>query len=108
MSGIKKVSFGEYIRTLRVEKNLPLRKIAAELDIDPSTLGKIERNERKATNYLIKKIAKIFQIDEKILKVKYMSDKISYELLNENLGTEVLKVAEERIKYLTKNKQKSN
>lgn len=36
MSTVEKISFGEYIRELRESANLPLRKVAAELDIDTS------------------------------------------------------------------------
>lgn len=37
MSKIESISFGEYIRTLRENANIPLRKVAAELDIDKIT-----------------------------------------------------------------------
>jgi len=40
-----KETFGEYIRRLREEMNLPLRKVAAQLDVDTSTLSKIERGK---------------------------------------------------------------
>ena len=46
-------SFGEYIRRVREEKELPLRKVAAALDIDTSILSKIERNERVAIKEMI-------------------------------------------------------
>ena len=58
-------TFGEYIRQLRINAGLPLRKIAAQLDIDPSILGRIERDERKANKEFILGIAKIFNQDEK-------------------------------------------
>jgi len=45
----KMKTFGKYLRTIREEKELPLRKIAATLDIDTSLLSKIERNKRRAT-----------------------------------------------------------
>lgn len=101
MSGINN-TFGDFIRKLREDKSLPLRKIASQLDIDPSTLGKIERNQRTPTSSIIKKLSKIFNVDEKDLRIKYLSDKISYDIFEENLGTEVLKVAEEKIKQLKK------
>lgn len=101
MSGTNN-NFGEFIRNLRLEKNLPLRKVASQLDIDPSTLGKIERNQRSPNSFLIKKLSEIFNVDEKELKIKYLSDKISYDIFEENLGTEVLKVAEEKFKQLMK------
>jgi HTH-type transcriptional regulator, competence development regulator len=99
MSKQNNTSFGEYIRQLREDRNLPLRKIAAELDIDTSTLSKIEKNERNASEQIIEKLSEIFAIDKADLKVRYLSDKITYQLLNEEDGIEILKVAEQKIKY---------
>ena len=99
MSTVEKISFGKYIRELRENANLPLRKVAAELDIDTSTLGKIEKNQRTANEKIIDGIAKIFHIDKSDLKLRYLSDKITYQLLDEENGLEILKVAEEKIKY---------
>lgn len=104
MSKTESVSFGEYIRTLRENANLPLRKVAAELDIDTSTLSKIEKNERNANEQIIDGISKIFHIDKADLKVRYLSDKIAYQLLEEEDGIEILKVAEEKIKYYKRQK----
>lgn len=58
-------SFGEYLREQRENIGLPLRKVAAELDIDTSILSKIERNEREATKGYV---ANILQGSEKRLK----------------------------------------
>lgn len=99
MSRQPNISFGEYIRQLREDQNLPLRKIAAELDIDTSTLSKIEKNERNANEQIIEKLSKIFSIDKADLKVRYLSDKITYQLLDEIDGIEILKVAEQKIIY---------
>lgn len=92
-------SFGEYIRGLREKKDLPLRMIAAELNIDTSTLSKIEKNERNANGQVIEKLSEIFEINKADLKVRYLSDKISYQLLEEEDGIEILKIAEQKIKY---------
>lgn len=93
-------TFGELIRNLREQNGLPIRKVAAHLDIDPSTLSKIERDERSANREYVKKLAELFNVDEKILLVNYLSDKVMYELVNEEFSNEVLKVAEEKIKYI--------
>jgi len=98
-------SFGEYIRQLREDSKLPLRKIAAELDIDTSTLSKIEKNERNASEQIIEKLSVIFNIDKADLKVRYLSDKITYQLLAEENGIEILKLAEQKIKYHHQQKQ---
>ncbi|MDP3146007.1 MAG: helix-turn-helix transcriptional regulator [Bacteroidota bacterium] len=100
MTRLEKASFGEYIRLLRKNMRLPLRKVASQLNIDQSTLGKIERNDRKPTNELIEKLAVIFGTDVKELKVKFLSDRISYELFDEGFGDEVLRLAEQKIKML--------
>lgn len=96
-------SFGEQIRTLREEKELPLRKVAAFLDIDPSLLGKIERNERQPRKELIKQIAFFFKIDEKYLIRQFISDQIAYKIVEED-DMEILKVAEKKIMYLKNRK----
>ena len=96
-------SFGEQIRTLREEKELPLRKVAAFLDIDPSLLGKIERNERQPRKELIKQIAFFFKIDEKNLIRQFISDQIAYKIVEED-DMEILKVAEKKVMYLKNRK----
>jgi len=97
------LSIGEQIRKLREDQRLPLRKIAAELDIDQSILSKIERGERKATKELIIQIARIFNVNEKELLINYLSDRVLYDLKDEDLATDALKVAEKKIKYMAKN-----
>ena len=99
---VQKETFGEVIRKLREESGLPLRKVAALLDIDPSTLGKIERNERTANKEMIEKFAEIFSINSKPLLVSYLSDKVAYEIMEEDYTKDILKVAEEKIKYYKK------
>lgn len=97
-------SFGEYIRQLRESHKMPLRKLAAKLDIDQSTLSKIERNQRKAVSDMVPLLASIFKIDYKDLKVRFLSDKIVSYLSDEEFPIEVLKVAEQKIEYINKQK----
>lgn len=101
-------TFGETLRKLREDNSMPLRKLAALLDIDQSTLSKIERNERKANPDLIDKLSKIFKADKKELHISYVSDKVVYELLDEESSIDILKVAEEKISYIKQSKKKPN
>lgn len=98
------LTIGKQIRKLREDKELPLRKVAAELDIDQSILSKIERGERKASKGQIIQIAKIFGVNEKELLINYLSDKVLYELIDEDLAADALKLAEKKIKYVTNNR----
>ena len=95
-----KQSFGDYLRKLREENNLPIRKVASKLDIDPSTLGKIERGERSANKEMIPILATLFGIEEKTLGLILFSDKVAYQIIGEENTNEILKVAEEKIQYL--------
>jgi len=93
-------TIGEKLRHIREEKELPLRKVAALLDIDVAILSKMERGERKITKEVVLKLANIYDYNSDELLVLFLSDKILSEIQNEELGIEALKVAEERAKYL--------
>ena len=99
-------TIGEKLRHIREEKQLPLRKVAALLDIDVAILSKMERGERKITKEVVLKLANIYDYNADDLLVLFLSDKILYEIQDEDLGIEALKVAEERVKYIKANKKK--
>lgn len=94
-----KKSFGELIREYRETAGLPLRKVAAHIDIDPSTLSKIERGERSANKEMIPALAEILQVSEHDLTLTLLSDNVVESLISEENTSEILKVAEEKIRY---------
>ena len=82
--------FGDFIKLKREELGIPQRKIAASLDIDTSTLSKIERNERRATVSMIRTIAEQLNIPLKQLEFEFLKDTITtdynnFKFLKENL-----------------------
>lgn len=94
-------TFGETIKQLREDKSLTLREVAKELKIDTSMLGKIEKNSRKPSKQLIEKFSNFFEVSLKDLTITILSDSVAYQLMNEdNFASEVLKVAEKKVKYL--------
>lgn len=99
-------NIGEYIRQLREKENMPLRKLAALLDIDQSTLSKLERGERPVNRQMLPIIAKTFKIDEKVLVIMFMSKQVAYQLADEKYAKDILIAAEEQIKYQAKRKTK--
>ena len=99
-------TIGEKLRRIREEKELPLRKIVALLDIDVAIMSKMERGERKMTKEIVLKLADIYDYNPDDLLVSSLSDKILYEIQDEELGIEALKVSEERVKYIKANKKK--
>ena len=60
---MKKVrSIGGYIHRLRVDRGLTLKNVADHLEIDISSLSKIEHGERQLQSHMIRPIAKLFDI----------------------------------------------
>ena len=96
----KHTTFGEQLRQLRETAGKTLREVAANIEIDPSLLAKIERNERQPTKHLIKNIADFFSVNEKELLEEFLSDQIAYKILEEEANLNILKVAEEKVNYL--------
>lgn len=97
-------SLGDNIRNLREEKELPLRTVAAYLDIDQAILSKIERGQRKASREQVVKLAEYFKVKENELIIAWLSDKLVFEVEDEKFALEAMHVAEEKLKYKVKRK----
>ncbi len=97
-------SIGEIIRELREQNSLLLRQVAAVIEIDQALLSKIERNERMPTKDQVKRIAKFFGKDENELLISFFSDKLVYEVRDEEVALKAMQVAEKKINYIIKNK----
>ena len=73
-------SFGAYLRNRREQLGLPLRKVAAELDIDTSILSKIERSERVATKEMLPTLAKTLDVQKKEIQIEFIQSTVLSEL----------------------------
>lgn len=98
--GNKISTFGEHLRSLRENKNLTLKNVAESIGIDTSLLAKIERDERQPTKTIIKLVSDFFKCDEKKLLNNFLSDQIAFKILDEKADLSILKVAEEKVRYL--------
>jgi transcriptional regulator with XRE-family HTH domain len=92
-------NLGDTLRELRESKQQPLRTVAAYLDIDQAILSRIERGQRKASREQVVKLAKYFNVNTEDLLVAWLSDKVVYEVLDEDIALQALRVAEEKVKY---------
>ena len=101
----KTMTTGELIREKREQKGFLLRDISTQIGVDTAILSKIERGERRATKEQISKLADILEIERSLILTQYLSEKILYEIQNEDFGIEALRVAEQTIKYGEKNKK---
>lgn len=73
-------TFGDFIKQRRTELGFPLRKVASHIDIDVSTLGKIEKNERYLNLDLLDNLSAILKTDKNTLLNYHFSTKIAGEL----------------------------
>jgi HTH-type transcriptional regulator, competence development regulator len=94
--------FGDLIRNTREEKELLLRHIAAELDVDTALVSKIERGEKTAKREHVLALAQLYSIDPDKLIALWLADQVYSLVADEEQALNALKVAEEEVKYLRK------
>lgn len=92
-------TFGEIIKTRREEQNLLLREVSALTSIDQSIISKFEKGERKPSREQVLKFAEIYNLSQNDLIIAWQSDKVAYDLFQEDDAEEILKVAESKVKY---------
>lgn len=76
---MKSPAFGNYLKQIRERQNIPQRIVAHRLNIDTSTLSKIELGERQITISMIPGLAEVLELDYRELQIKYISEKIINE-----------------------------
>jgi transcriptional regulator with XRE-family HTH domain len=91
MSKMKYNNIGSFIREQRGQFKMPLRKLAAELDIDTSTLSKLEKGNRQANLDMLPVLARVFQLDYKELQIRFLSEKLVKDYGNEEFVIDALK-----------------
>jgi transcriptional regulator with XRE-family HTH domain len=95
------MKFVERIKQLQEEQGLPLRKLAAALDIDSATYWKIEKGERRAREEYIPVIAEMLHADYEELLKFWLADQVVAVVENDkDLSDKVLKIAKGNIKKI--------
>ncbi len=93
------MQFGERIKELRESKELLQRQLSASLEIDTPMFSKIERGERRAKREQVLLLAELLEADVKELLTIWLADQVYDIVKNEETATDVLRVAEEKVKY---------
>ena len=92
-------TFGEYIKQKRIELGYPLRKVASHIDLDPSTLGKIEKDERQLNIEQFDNLCKVLKADKTTLLNYHYSTRIFDELKTYPEYREVLSIVNEQLTH---------
>lgn len=93
------VSIGDTLKEIRETRGFNLQDVALKTDINYTVLSRIETGKRLPTKPQVQSLAYFYNYSEQEL-IKYLiSDKILYEIQNEDYGLEGFLLAEQRIKY---------
>lgn len=99
-------TIGTILRELRETKGLLLREVGAKLSLDPTILSKIEQDKRMPTKDQVKSLADFYKEQKNEVIIAWLSDKLVYEVQDEELALQAMQVAEEKIKYRKTKKNK--
>jgi len=90
---------GEILKEVRNAKQLSLQDVAKQVNIDYTLLNRIENGKRLPTKEHIEKLADFYRYNKEELMKAFLSDKILYEIKDEDYAYEALKIAEKKIVY---------
>ncbi|MEM6318946.1 MAG: nucleotidyltransferase domain-containing protein [Bacteroidota bacterium] len=95
---MKSQTFGEKLKELRLTRNYSLKYVGSEIGYSSILLSKIEKNERKAPERIIKDLAKLYRVSYKELIAKYLSENIYYQIRKYEFADEILSTVKRRIR----------
>ncbi len=101
------VSFGNIVSQARNDQGFTLIELSAATKLDPAIISKIEKGHRLATVTQFDKLVKALSLDDQSVRASWLADRILDEVGYDMVSLEALRVAEERIKYNKRSRQKS-
>jgi adenine-specific DNA-methyltransferase len=93
------VSIGDTLKEIRETKGFHLQEVADKTSINYTSLSRIETGKRLPTKTQVQSLAEFYSYSENDLIRQLISDKIIYEVQNEDLGLEGFHLAEQKLKY---------
>lgn len=93
------VSIGDTLKKIRETKGFQLQEVAKRTSINYTILSRIETGKRLPTKPQVQNLATFYNYSEEELIKHLISDKILYEIQNEDFGIEGFHLAEQKIKY---------
>ena len=89
--------FGNKIRMLREEKQIPQRQLAAVLEIDTATYCKIEKGDRRAKREQVTVLADLLEVNSIDLLRLWSADKVYEIIAEEEEATQILNLVVDSI-----------
>lgn len=101
-------SIGSTFKNIREERNLLLEDLTQKTGISKAVLSRIENGKRLPTREQVNQLCKYYKAEKNEIIVQWLSDKLVYEVQDEDFALEAMQVAEEKIKYGTNGNGQSN
>lgn len=93
------VSIGDTLKEIRELKGYQLQDVAEKTTINYTSLSRIENGKRLPTKEQISLLANFYDYNQTELLKLLISDRIIYEIQEEEIGMEAFLLAEQRIRY---------
>lgn len=94
-------TIGATFKNIREERNLLLEELTKSTGISKAVLSRIENGKRLPTREQVNQLCKYYKAERNEIIVQWLSDKLVYEVQDEDFALEAMQVAEEKIKYGT-------
>ena len=94
-------TIGTTFKNIREERKLLLEDITKRTGISKAVLSRIENGKRLPTREQVNQLCKYYKTEKNEIIVQWLSDKLVYEVQDEDFALQAMQVAEEKIKYGT-------
>ncbi len=85
-------SFGEWLRQMREERNVPLRVVAAAAEMDQAHLSKAELGQRLLTAQQAAAIARYFKVDAAEMEARRIAEKFRTEYADNPSAAQAIQI----------------
>jgi DNA modification methylase/DNA-binding Xre family transcriptional regulator len=94
-------TIGTTFKNIREERKLLLEDLTKKTGISKAVLSRIENGKRLPTREQVNQLCKYYKAEKNEIIVQWLSDKLVYEVQDEDFALQAMQVAEEKIKYGT-------
>src|SRR5690554_6368640 len=92
-------TIGKTFKNIRENRDLFLEDVKQKTGINKTLLSRIENGERLPTKEQVIQLSKFYNVEEDDLIVQWVSDKLVYEVKEEESALEAIQEAEEKVRY---------
>lgn len=90
------IMLGEKLKELREAKGLVQRQVAAKLKVDTAYISKMENSEKPISRSHLKKLSRLYSIDETDLLTLWLADKVLKIIANQKYAGKALMIVQNK------------